>query len=357
MIVASAGRSTPGSMPNAPCAAITDAPVWPALNSAAPRRRATASAATGSTRAACAAAPPPRDSAMLDRLGRVERSRTSSARRAGMPRAARARSRAVADEQQPDLQMPRRDQRAVDDAAPGRRRRPSRRWRCASVSCPAASSPPATLPAPTRITSQPNADGNWNWNRIADLCFFDRPDLAAVVVAAVRADLVRRLRLRWHCGQSPTGTGFSASCVRRLAVRVFECRRFGFGTSSSPSRRFSKPLSGRQPRIFPARLAVARRRGSGSCRTPGTARGTPRAHSGFIGSASWNCSRIRSIEVQHALAVERRRQIVFVDLALRLRRRSRPAARSAARTRASTGTSNGSRQRPHSSSSRRRRAR
>ena len=40
MIVASAGRSTPGSRPNAACAAITAAPVWPALNSASAGRSA-----------------------------------------------------------------------------------------------------------------------------------------------------------------------------------------------------------------------------------------------------------------------------------------------------------------------------
>ena len=61
MIVASAGRSTPGSEPNAACAAITDAPVWPALNSASARPSRTASAATridarGLRRSACAGA-------------------------------------------------------------------------------------------------------------------------------------------------------------------------------------------------------------------------------------------------------------------------------------------------------------
>ena len=41
MVVASAGRSTPGIIPNAPYAAITVAPVWPALNKAAASPRAT----------------------------------------------------------------------------------------------------------------------------------------------------------------------------------------------------------------------------------------------------------------------------------------------------------------------------
>ena len=45
-VTASAGRSTPAIMPNAACAAITVAPVWPALKSAAASPRATRSAAT-----------------------------------------------------------------------------------------------------------------------------------------------------------------------------------------------------------------------------------------------------------------------------------------------------------------------
>ena len=33
----------------------------------------------------------------------------------------------------------------------------------------------------------------------------------------------------WHWAQRPVVTGVSASCVRRLAVRVLECLRFGLG--------------------------------------------------------------------------------------------------------------------------------
>lgn len=36
----------------------------------------------------------------------------------------------------------------------------------------------------------------------------------------------------WHWGQRPVVAARSASWVRRLAVRVFECRRFGFGMIS-----------------------------------------------------------------------------------------------------------------------------
>jgi len=32
-----------------------------------------------------------------------------------------------------------------------------------------------------------------------------------------------------HWGQAPTAIGRSLSCVRRFAVRVFECRRLGLG--------------------------------------------------------------------------------------------------------------------------------
>src|SRR4030095_12709012 len=45
MAVASAGRSTPGIIPNATCVANTVAPVWPALNSASASRPATRAAA------------------------------------------------------------------------------------------------------------------------------------------------------------------------------------------------------------------------------------------------------------------------------------------------------------------------
>jgi hypothetical protein len=46
IVVASAGRSTPGIIPKAACAAITVAPVWPALNSAAASPPATRAQAT-----------------------------------------------------------------------------------------------------------------------------------------------------------------------------------------------------------------------------------------------------------------------------------------------------------------------
>ena len=86
---ASAGRSTPGSMPNAPCAAITVAPVCPALKSAAASPRATSSAATlidarGLRRSAAAG-----DSSIVDHVGRRRRCGRVDDRRRDAARARR----------------------------------------------------------------------------------------------------------------------------------------------------------------------------------------------------------------------------------------------------------------------------
>jgi hypothetical protein len=104
-----------GSRPNAACAAITAAPVCPALKSASARRLRTASAATrmdarGLRRSAAAAGSAISTHSGASSVSIVQRvapgCRLSSA--STTPRA---------DEQQPDLQVPGRDKGSVDDAA------------------------------------------------------------------------------------------------------------------------------------------------------------------------------------------------------------------------------------------------
>ena len=117
MIVASAGRSTPGSRPNAPCAAMTDAPVWPALKSASASAVADRVGGDPDRRARLAPQRRRRRLRHLDPLRRVEdvdveRGRARMARQLALDR-----RRAIADEQQADLQMTRGDERSVDDAA------------------------------------------------------------------------------------------------------------------------------------------------------------------------------------------------------------------------------------------------
>ena len=110
-----------------------------------------------------------------------------------------------------------------------------------------------------------------------------RPHLTAVVVAAVRAHLVGCLA-SWHCGHRPAGTVFSASWVRRLAVRVFECRRLGLGILIL-LRSGQQTLERRQPGILPRRCALAFL----SIQVRAALGHRPRhasLHSGFIGSAS-----------------------------------------------------------------------
>ena len=152
-------------------------------------------------------------------------------------------------------------------------------------------------------------------------------------------------------GRCRTAPAFSASCVRRLAVRVFECRRFGLGICQFSFCRVQQPLQRRQPGIFPPRRAVALRPCSGSCRT----RAQPAA-----GLAAQRLHRQRQLELL-AQQLDRRRarrrgRTRSSDRPRRSRapprRRSRCAARSAARTARRPAISNGSRHRPHSSSSR-----
>ena len=252
IVVASAGRSTPGSRPNARVRRHDRrAGVAGAEQRAPRRRRATASAATridarGLRRSAAAG-----DSAISIDSGASTIS-TSSAAGVGMPRELGARSRrAIADEQQADLQVPRRDERAVDDAAGA-------------------------------VIAAHRVDGDAHSVQVADRCERTVVTLRRPAGPGGRgSSRSARTRgaapsARWHCGHAPTGTGFSASCVRRLAVRVFECRRFGLGIVSSPSVGSAGPSSGREPGIFPCRLAVARRAIQVRRRTPGTAPGTRR---------------------------------------------------------------------------------
>ena len=150
----------------------------------------------------------------------------------------------------------------------------------------------------------------------------------------------------WHCGHSLRPTGFKASCVRRLAVLVFECRRLGFGTIDLLCLHCARRLARRprEPRsIAPGSLIS-------SCPDPGRAVPSARPsresshcgaqpqhrrveiaaalrtqipcslseQSGFIGSASWNCSRISAVEIEHVVRIVGCRQVVLGDLALPL---------------------------------------
>ena len=137
----------------------------------------TASAATridarGLRRSAAAAG-----SAISMRFGRVEDLDVERALRRDAA-TARARWRRVADEQQPDLKMPRGDERPVDDAA-GR--------------VVAAHRVDGDAQCQRQLSAVSYQARSWQLGAGSSLRFFDRPDLAALVVAAVRADLVRRL--------------------------------------------------------------------------------------------------------------------------------------------------------------------
>ncbi len=82
---ASAGRSTPGSMPNAACAATTLAPVWPALNSAAASPGRDVLGGDANRRARLAAQRLRRRFDHLDHVGRVDDAHVEIAC-VGMPR-------------------------------------------------------------------------------------------------------------------------------------------------------------------------------------------------------------------------------------------------------------------------------
>ena len=120
---------------------------------------------------------------------------------------------------------------------------------------------------------------------MADLCLVDRANLASLVVAAVRAHVVRRLRFLTLRDRCPTGPAFSASWVRRFAVRVLECRRLGLGISILLLT-VQQPLQGRQPGIFPLGACTRTWRDSDWCRNSGHSPRQSSLHNGFIGSAS-----------------------------------------------------------------------
>ena len=165
------------------------------------------------------------------------------------------------------------------------RRTPDARWRAAATA-------PSTM-GPGRMVAAHRVDGDQQARRDAlaldtrnggadpptgRLGLVDRPDLPAAVVPAVGAHLVGALG-SWHCGHSPSWTGASASCVRRLAVRVFEWRRFGLGIVVSFNERFQARQAGIFPRGSHAQVVVFRFAPHTGHRPWQSSR-----HSGFIGS-------------------------------------------------------------------------
>ena len=130
-----------------------------------------------------------------------------------------------------------------------RGRRPSRRRRCDHVIAICES----VIRDSIRLDQSRISNRNHEWP------IPRRPlDLALAVVAAVRADRGAAPSARGTAGTGWWRPRVSASCVRRLAVRVFECRRFGLGMVVSTFLFFSWSSERRQPRILPDRRAVAR---------------------------------------------------------------------------------------------------
>ena len=176
----------------------------PGTERAPPRRRARRSSAAtridarGLRRSAAAGA-----SAMPIDVRRVDDRRIGSSRQSGCGASAASTAAVGADER--DLRRPgaapRPPRRRRSRTARGRR--PSRRPRCAS--CISDACDPRDHVSIPRRPAGPAAD---------------------VVVAAVRADAMRRLRLVALRAQARRRGAVSASCVRRLAVRVLECRAF-----------------------------------------------------------------------------------------------------------------------------------
>ena len=161
----------------------------------------------------------------------------------------------------------------------------------------------------------------------------------------------RRGAAAWLPGTAdtcPTGPASARRAVRRLAVRVFECRRFGFGMlqfsfcrSSRPLRAASRGSSHVGAQSHAVCSSSCRTRGTAPCSPHGTAAssaapaGTARA-SGRRGPARPRCrtrssGRLRRSRVRSSPALLGLRHVAQLE-------------------RASTGISNGSRQRPHSSS-------
>ena len=146
IVAASAGRSTPGSMPNAPCAAITVAPVCPALNSAAASPRATASAATLID--APRLAPQRRRRRLVHRhdVGRVDDADAASSRRPAWRR-----SSASSTSAGPTSATPRSKCRAAASAP--------------STTCRGAKSPPIASTAIHIMTGGEQVQGSGFWVR------------------------------------------------------------------------------------------------------------------------------------------------------------------------------------------------
>ena len=197
-----------------------------------------------STHAACAAAPPParrpcRPRPAPRRCAIAERSASRHARQRRARASASARRASTCADRDGAPPPPRRRR-----WPPARGRRPWRRPLCAYWSLDAWT--PVLKPIPRRPAGP-----------------------AAAVVAAMRADAVRRLGLVALRAQAGGG-------ARQRVVRA-ALRRAGLGMSSFWIRHCSVvsdssiAFERRQPRIFPLRRAVARRRYSGSCRTAGTA--------------------------------------------------------------------------------------
>ena len=174
IVAASAGRSTPGSMPNAPCAAMTVAPVWPALNSAAASPRATQLGRDPDRRRRLAPQRRRGDSA-ISITASASTIRTRSAIDQPACRSTSASTRVRPDQHHAQVEVPRRRERAVDDSA-GR-----------GV-------------AAHGVDGDPDPSGCECWVRgatralpVAQLLLVDRARLAAAVVPAVGAHAVRRL--------------------------------------------------------------------------------------------------------------------------------------------------------------------
>ena len=104
-------------MPNAACAAITVAPVWPALTSAAASPRATDSAATRIEARDFRRSAARRRFLHADDVRRIEDADARAARRRDASPARRESTSAGPGEIQTEIEMPRGGQRAVDDAA------------------------------------------------------------------------------------------------------------------------------------------------------------------------------------------------------------------------------------------------
>ncbi len=253
MMVARAGRLMPGTRPKAAWAAITDAPVCPALKSAAARPCATASAASridarGLRRSAAAAGSSMPIASGVSRISRgsapapgcraISRSMTSRSPTSSSPSAGAGR---------PPAPRPR--------CCRGRRRPPSRQWRCAW----------------RRGTGRRTPGGHCT----GDLRFLDRADRTALCSS--------RSAGRRGAAPSPRGTADRCRSARGTARRAYgawpsaswNAGVWDWARSSSPCRG-SAASSAAQGEGRPTRACTRTWCGSGSPRSRGTGRGTTR---------------------------------------------------------------------------------